>query len=128
MKTENQVLENLIISKFGGSAVGVDGVLIPTIIRRINELKKDSKVIAVFSAPLTTYNGKQRSLTDIALEIGRMAEKGESVSIDILKKPYQKIVELIDKTLQSECNRIIDSFLAKAQACVNRNTTKKRVC
>ncbi|MFZ0843281.1 MAG: aspartate kinase [Nitrosotalea sp.] len=118
-------MENLIISKFGGSAVGVDGVLIPTIIRRINELKKDSKVIAVFSAPLTTYNGKQRSLTDIALEIGRMAEKGESVSIDILKKPYQKIVELIDKTLQSECNRIIDSFLAKAQA-VLAETLQKR--
>ncbi len=125
MKTENQVLENLIISKFGGSAVGVDGVLIPTIIRRINELKKDSKVIAVFSAPLTTYNGKQRSLTDIALEIGRMAEKGESVSIDILKKPYQKIVELIDKTLQSECNRIIDSFLAKAQAVLTETLQKR---
>ena len=125
MKTENQVLENLIISKFGGSAVGVDGVLIPTIIRRINELKKDSKVIAVFSAPLTTYNGKQRSLTDIALEIGRMAEKGESVSIDILKKPYQKIVELIDKTLQSECNRIIDSFLAKAETVLTETLQKR---
>ncbi len=125
MKTENQVLENLIISKFGGSAVGVDGVLIPTIIRRINELKKDSKVIAVFSAPLTTYNGKQRSLTDIALEIGRMAEKGESVSIDILKKPYQKIVELIDKTFQSECNRIIDSFLAKAETSLTETLQKR---
>jgi len=118
-------LENLVISKFGGSAVGVDGVLIPTIIRRINELKKDSKVITVFSAPLTIYNGKQRSLTDIALEIGRMAEKGENVSMDILKKPYQKIVELIDKTLQNDCNRIIDSFLAKAEAALAETLQKR---
>ena len=118
-------MENLIISKFGGSAVGVDGILIPTIIRRINELKKDSKVIAVFSAPLTTYNGKQRSLTDIALEIGRMAEKGENVDIEILKKPYQKIIELIDKTLQNDCNEIINSFLAKAEA-VLKETLEKR--
>ena len=125
MKRGNQVLENLVISKFGGSAVGVDGVLIPTIIRRINELKKDSKVITVFSAPLTIYNGKQRSLTDIALEIGRMAEKGENVSIDILKKPYQKIVELIDKTLQNDCNRIIDSFLVKAEAALAETLQKR---
>ena len=118
-------MENLVISKFGGSAVGVDGVLIPTIIRRINELKKDSKVITVFSAPLTIYNGKQRSLTDIALEIGRMAEKGENVSIDILKKPYQKIVELIDKTLQNDCNRIIDSFLVKAEAALAETLQKR---
>lgn len=118
-------MENLVISKFGGSAVGVDGVLIPTIIRRINELKKDSKVITVFSAPLTIYNGKQRSLTDIALEIGRMAEKGENFSIDILKKPYQKIVELIDKALQNDCNRIIDSFLVKAEAALAETLQKR---
>ena len=125
MKRGNQVLENLVISKFGGSAVGVDGVLIPTIIRRINELKKDSKVITVFSAPLTIYNGKQRSLTDIALEIGRMTEKGENVGIDILKKPYQKIVESIDKTLQNDCNRIIGSFLAKAESALAETLQKK---
>ena len=118
-------MENLVISKFGGSAVGVDGVLIPTIIRRINELKKDSKVITVFSAPLTIYNGKQRSLTDIALEIGRIAEKGENFSIDILKKPYQKIVELIDKALQNDCNRIIDSFLVKAEAALAETLQKR---
>jgi aspartate kinase len=106
-------LRNLVISKFGGSAVGVDGVLIPTIIKRINELKKDSKVITVFSAPLTVYNGKQRSLTDIALEIGRSAEKGENLGTEILRKPYQKIVEFVDKTLQDECNRTISSSLEK---------------
>jgi len=109
-------LENLVVSKFGGSAVGVDGILIPTIIKRINELKKGSKVITVFSAPLTTYNEKQRSLTDIALEIGRRTEKGENLGTEILRKPYQKIVEMVDKTLQDECNRTINSFLEKAES------------
>ncbi len=125
MGGDNQVLENLVISKFGGSAVGVDGILIPTIIKRINELKKDSKVITVFSAPLTTYNGKQRSLTDIALEIGRMSEKGENLGIDTLRKPYQKIVELVDETLQNDCNKIIDSFLGKAVSVLAETVQKK---
>lgn len=118
-------MKNLVISKFGGSAVGVDGVLIPTIIRRIKELKKDSKVISVFSAPLTTYNGKQRSLTDIALEIGRNAEKGENIGVDILRKPYQKIVELVDKTLQNDCNKMIDSFLKKTESILVEILEKK---
>jgi len=118
-------LENLVISKFGGSAVGVDGILIPTIIKRINELKKNSKVIAVFSAPLTVYNEKQRSLTDIALEIGHRAERGEKPDTEILRKPYQKIVEMVDKTLQDDCNRTIDLFLEKART-VLAETLQKR--
>jgi aspartate kinase len=118
-------LENLVISKFGGSAVGVDGILIPTIIKRINELKKNSKVITVFSAPLTTYNEKQRSLTDIALEIGRRAEKGEKLDTEILRKPYQKIAGMVNNTLQDDCNRIIDSFLEKT-GIVLAETLQKR--
>jgi aspartate kinase len=112
-------LKNLVISKFGGSAVGVDGILIPTIIKRINELKKDSKVITVFSAPLTVYNEKQRSLTDIALEIGRRAEKGENMGIEIIRKPYQKIISMMDKALQDDCNKTINSFLEKAENVVS---------
>ena len=44
-------MANLIVAKFGGSALGPDGVTIPEIIKRVINLKKDSKVIAVFSAP-----------------------------------------------------------------------------
>ena len=113
------------MAKFGGSAVGIDGVLIPTIIKRINELKKDSKVIAVFSAPLTTYDGKQRSLTDIALELGRKAEKGQSVDVEELRKPYLKILSLVDRKLQDECKKIIESFLEKALSSLREAVQKK---
>jgi len=118
-------LKNLVIAKFGGSAIGIDGKQIPLIIKRINELKKDAKVIAVFSAPLTEYDSKQRSLTDIALKIGQKAEEGNPVSIEELKKPYQKILEFVDKKYQDDCKKIIDSMLEKSSNALNIAKQKK---
>jgi aspartate kinase len=88
-------LTRLIVAKFGGSAIGADGLSIPIIIQRINSLKKDSKIIAVFSAPLTIQNGMARSLTDIVLELGKNAEKGKAPKLDDLKNAYEKILELV---------------------------------
>ena len=66
-------MDSIVIAKFGGSAIGVDGISIPIIIQRINFLSKDAKVVAVFSAPLTVVEEKRRSLTDVALELGKRA-------------------------------------------------------
>ena len=44
-------MTKLAVAKFGGSAIGPNGESIPDIIQRISEIKKDSKVITVFSAP-----------------------------------------------------------------------------
>jgi aspartate kinase len=118
-------LKNLVIAKFGGSAIGIDGKQIPLIIKRINELKKDAKVIAVFSAPLTEYDSKQRSLTDIALKIGQKAEEGNPVNIEELKKPYQKILEFVDKKYQDDCKKTIDSMLEKSSNALNIAIQKK---
>ena len=118
-------MKNLVIAKFGGSAIGIDGNLIPIIIKRINELKKDAKVIAVFSAPLTLYDGKQKSLTDIALVLGQKAQTGHSVNVGELKKPYQKILEFVDKKYQEECKKIIDSFMEKSLQAIKHATEKK---
>lgn len=118
-------MKNLVIAKFGGSAIGIDGNLIPIIIRRINELKKDAKVIAVFSAPLTSSDGKQRSLTDIALSLGQRTQTGHSVNVEELRKPYQKILEFVDKKYQEECKKIIDSFLEKSFQAIKQATEKK---
>ncbi len=108
-------MARLIIAKFGGSAIGADGMSIPIIIQRINSLKKNSKIIVVCSAPLTIQNGKVRSLTDIVLELGKKAEKGEIVKIDELKNVYEKILELVSSDYQEECKNVIDSFLEKSR-------------
>jgi len=83
-------MNSVVIAKFGGSALGVDGVDIPEIIQRIISLSKDAKVIAVFSAPLTTVEGKHRSLTDVALELGSKAEEGNMYDLIILRKHTKK--------------------------------------
>ena len=113
------------VAKFGGSAIGIDGNLIPIIIKRIKELKKDAKVIAVFSAPLTLHEGKQRSLTDIAIVIGQKAQAGEDIGVENLRKPYQKILGFVDKKYQDECKKTIDSFLEKAATAIKQALQKK---
>ena len=55
-----QIMNSVVIAKFGGSVIGVDGISIPIIIQRINSLSRDAKVVAVFSAPLTDVEGKRR--------------------------------------------------------------------
>lgn len=84
-------MEPLVIAKFGGSVLGVDGVKIPIIIDRIRELKKKSKIICVFSAPLTNYEGKNMSMTDVAIRISKNYASSNPVDIDILKTVYLEI-------------------------------------
>jgi aspartate kinase len=115
----------LVIAKFGGSAIGIDGVSIPLIIDRINELKRNSKVIAVFSAPLTIQNGKKYSLTDIILEQGRNVENGTKASLDVVKSCYQKILELVNLENKEDCQKIINLFLKKAENALDEALGKK---
>ena len=112
-------MTKLVVVKFGGSAIGPDGSSIPDIVRRINDLKKDSKVIAVFSAPLTMHDGKKRSLTDVVLEQGRNAENGTTPSLDIVKSTYQKILEMVNSENKENCRNTIDLHLEKAQKALD---------
>ena len=112
-------MAKLIIAKFGGSAIGPDGVLIPQIIERINSLKKDSKIIAVFSAPLTTHDGKKRSLTDVILEQGKNAENGITPSLEIVRKSYQQILQLVSEDNKKNCENVIDVHLQKSQKALD---------
>ncbi len=118
-------MTNLIVAKFGGSALGPNGELIPKIIQRITNLKTDSKIIAVFSAPLTIHNGKKRSLTDVVLEQGRNAENGEKSSLDIVKSTYQKILELVDGNNKENCEKTIKYHLEKAQNALDEAYNNK---
>ena len=112
-------MTKLVVVKFGGSAIGPDGVAIPEIVKRVNDLKKDSKVIAVFSAPLTIHDGKNRSLTDVILEQGKNAESGKTPSLDIVKSAYQKILEMVNSENKENCKNTINSHLEKAQKALD---------
>jgi aspartate kinase len=115
----------LVVAKFGGSAIGIDGVDIPLVIDRINDLKKDSKIIAVFSAPLTIQNGKKCSLTDVILEQGRNVEKGTKANLDTIKSCYKKILELVNSENKEECQKTINLFLKKAENALDEALERK---
>lgn len=85
------MLEPLVIVKFGGSALGVNGIKIPVIIQRIKELQKNSKIICVFSAPLTNYEGRNMSMTDVAIRISKNYASSNPVDIDVLRSVYLEI-------------------------------------
>lgn len=112
-------MEKLAVAKFGGSASGIDGEHISDIINRVKELKRDSKVITVFSAPLTMHDGKRKSLTDLALLLGRKAEEGGTPDTNDIRKPYEKILNLVSEPYKAECKKVIDSFLEKTQQAFN---------
>jgi len=118
------VMTNLVVVKFGGSAIGPDGLSIPIIIQRINEIKNDAKIIAVFSAPLTIQDGSTRSLTDVVLELGRNAEQGQSTNLDVVREAYKKILELVSSDFQEECKNIINSHLEKSKQALDEAKQK----
>ncbi len=119
------IMNSVVIAKFGGSTIGVDGISIPVIIQRINSLGNNAKVIAVFSAPLTVVEGKRRSLTDVALELGRRAEEGKMSDLIILRKTYEKILELVSSEFQEKCRAVIDDCLDKVRIELEKAMAKK---
>lgn len=118
-------MTKLVVAKFGGSAIGIDGISIPLVIDRINDLRKDSKIIAVFSAPLTMQNGKKHSLTDVILEQGRNVEKGTKANLDAIKSCYQKILEMVNSENKEDCQKTVNLFLKKAGDALNEALVKK---
>jgi len=101
----------LTIAKFGGSALGINCSSIPKVIERIKQLKREAKVITVFSAPLANYEDKTRSLTDIAIKIGKSYAESRPVDIEILREVYQNIAsKYINETYRKEFLPILDGL------------------
>ena len=86
-------MASVTIAKFGGSALGINGILLPKVIDRIKQIIKDknTKVLAVFSAPLTNYEEKVCSMTDLAIRVGKNYASSNPVEIDILRQVYEQI-------------------------------------
>jgi aspartate kinase len=86
-------LTSVTIAKFGGSALGINGMLLPKVIDRLKQIIKDknTKILAVFSAPLTNYEEKVCSMTDVAIMVGKNYASSNPVEIDVLRQVYEEI-------------------------------------
>ena len=117
-------MSKLTVAKFGGSAIGVNGSSIPTIIKRINKLRENGKVIAVFSAPLTISNDKKISITDIILDLGKKSADGQDIDLGNIQNCYNKILEIITTENKDESTKILESMLSKMRESLNDAKSK----
>ncbi len=103
-------MTSVTVAKFGGSALGADGVMIPQIIERIKQMQKTSKVVTVFSAPLIEYEGKTSSMTDVAIRVGRNYAASNPVEIEVLREVYERIAAADLKEEKKEFLDQLDRF------------------
>ena len=116
------------IAKFGGSALGVDGILIPKVIDRIKQIiEQDTKVVAVFSAPITDYEKKVCSMTDVAIRVGKNYASSNPVEIEVFRQVYELIAAKYISNIKyhNEFIRILEKFnrqviISLKQAAENR--------
>lgn len=121
-------MTEVIIAKFGGSTIGQNGDQIPTVIERIKAMRKEGKkIVAVFSAPLMEHDGKVKSMTDIAIFIGRKYASGQKVDTDILYRIYLNIAKkyLSQKYFQ-EFEFHLEKFYNYVVSSLNHATENKR--
>jgi aspartate kinase len=104
-----RLMTSITVAKFGGSALGIGGSMIPQIIDRIRQLQEESKVVTVFSAPLIEYNGKVSSMTDVAIQVGRSYAASTPVEIEVLREVYERIAAEYVKDSHSR-QEFIDSL------------------
>jgi aspartate kinase len=115
------------VAKFGGSSIGVDGILIPQIIERIKQTMKQTKVIAVFSAPLIMYEEQARSMTDVAIIVGRSYASSNPVEIDVLREVYERIAAAhVSKNLRHNFLETLDKFYRQVIISLKQATENKR--
>ena len=87
-------MTEVIVAKFGGSTIGQNGDQIPTVIERIKAMRKEEKkIVAVFSAPVMEHEGRVKSMTDIAINIGRKYASGQKVDSSIFYETYSNIAK-----------------------------------
>ena len=120
-------MTSITVAKFGGGALGVEGAMIPQIVDRIKQLQEQSRVIAVFSAPLIDHDGRVSSMTDVAIKVGRSYAASNPVEIEVLREVYERIAAkyVTDTRYKEEFADSLDKFyrqviIALKQAAENR--------
>src|SRR5919108_1034868 len=123
----DQQMTSITVAKFGGSALGLGGAMIPQILDRIKQLQQqDSKVVTIFSAPLIEYNGKIISMTDVAIHVGKSYASSTPVEIEVLRDVYERLAtKYLDSHGRHEFLDTLDRFyrqviISLKQAAENR--------
>lgn len=117
----------IIVAKFGGSAIGVDGILIPQIINRIKQMVEKAKVIAVFSAPIITYEKESRSMTDVAIKVGRSYASSSAIEIEVLREVYERIAkDHVSQKFRDDFLKNLDKFYRQVIISLKQATENKR--
>lgn len=106
---------NLTVAKFGGSTLGEMGESIPTVVNRIREISSNAKVAAAISAPLTRYNGRRCSLTDVIISQGKRAESQISPDISPVRETYDAILKMVGPGQRDRCREDVKLHLEMAQ-------------
>lgn len=120
-------MTGVIVAKFGGSALGVHGSLVPSVIERIRQLKEDAKVVAVFSAPIIKYGEKNVSITDVALSKGKSFASSHPVDLELLRKVYDDISsEYLNSHYKQEFVDLMNSFFHEVTVSLKQAAENKR--
>lgn len=118
---------SLIVAKFGGSAIGVNGVLIPQIIDRIKQMSNKIKLVAVFSAPLIIYEEKISSMTDVAIKVGKSYASSKPLEIEVLREVYERIAsEHISESYRNVFLKDLDKFYHQVIISLKQAAENKR--
>ena len=120
-------MTSITVAKFGGSALGLEGSLIPQILNRIKQLQQDSKVVTVFSAPLIEYEDKTISMTDAAIRIGRSYASSMPIEIEVLREVYERLSnKYLDSHSRHEFLDILDRFHRQVIISLKQATENRR--
>ena len=129
-------MQPLTVVKFGGSTLGPMARNIPRVVARLGEIRRDRRVVAVFSAPTLAVDGATKSMTDVALAIGASYAQANRVDATILSKVYEDIAQAhVPEPARSELLRELAELARKtalglADAAENRRfagVTRARV-
>jgi aspartate kinase len=123
-------MKSLILAKFGGSTFGMDGAEFPTIVERIRALQAGSEVgpLVVVSAPRTRFEGKERSLTDVALHFGERYADFSPVAPDALFRPYTSMIErFIAPAWKGPAMEALEKARVKVKHALNQILENRRV-
>ena len=121
-------MDSVIVAKFGGSTIGQDGNQIPTVIKRIKDMRKDGKkIVAVFSAPIMEHEGKVKSMTDIAISIGRKYALGQKLDSSIFYDTYLNIAKkYMSQNYLNEFEYHLQKFYSYVTISLNHAAENKR--